>query len=317
MAKQDAGSRTKTLILDVCTWIDIEKPTRDDIDALSRGYGFPALQEDFLTKTHPAKILDYRENLLAILHFPMVDKQRGKIKSSQLMVFLGDDHLVTLHQDEIEPLERIRQACKSDEKLRQEYMGKGAAYLFYRVLDSLVDGFSLVFEDLRNSLDGIERRILDSKAIVSNDITVLRRKVADSRRTIFPLIHEMTELASKVQKYSPESISTLFRDLSERIESSLDELDQMKEKAEIYEDADHLLATNRSNRILAVLTTILTFFAPITLALTFYEVLNAPGANTTMPFLFLGPYSALIVLLILSLLPGIIISIAFRRKGWI
>ena len=234
------------------------------------------------------------------------------------MVFLGYDHLVTLHDDELGPLAKIRLACKSDEKQRQSYMGKGAAYLLYRILDSLVEGISPVLEDLEQSLDEIEDRVFDKENQDYHEITLLRRKVADIRRIVFPLTQEKSELAAKAQRYSPEDVSVYFNDLNDHIGKTWSNLDEIRETVEIYKDTDFLLGTNRTNEILAILTIVFTLSIPATIIGTFYGMnIILPGGVHSEPYLFWGSYTTLILVLITSLTPALVMYLIFRRKGWV
>ena len=317
LIKKDKTPETKSLIVDACTWIDVERPTQDDLDALSRGYKLPLMQQDFLTKSHIAKTVDYGDDLLVILHFPSSGEKSDTIRSSQLMVFLGRDHLVTLHNEELQPLAMIRLACKSDEKQRQSYMGKGAAYLLYRILDSLVEGISPILEDLEHSLDEIEDRVFDNKTQDYNEVTLLRRKVADLRRIVFPLTQERSGLTAKSQRYSPEDVSVYFNDLSDHIGKKWSNLDEIREMVEIYKDTDFLLSTNRTNQILAILTIVTTLSIPATVIGTLYGMnIRLPG-DVHEPYLFWGTYTTFILALILSIVPALAMYLIFRRKGWI
>ena len=59
-------------------WINIQKPTFADINALGQKYPFHRLNlEDCLSKIQIPKIDRYESHIFAILHFPTPDKEKG------------------------------------------------------------------------------------------------------------------------------------------------------------------------------------------------------------------------------------------------
>ena len=90
-------------------WINIQKPTRENMNIISKRYRFHELNiEDSLSKVQIPKIDRYEDHFFMILHFP-VKKEKGKENNSsprisQLSIFAGDDYLVTVHQGDLKPL---------------------------------------------------------------------------------------------------------------------------------------------------------------------------------------------------------------------
>jgi magnesium transporter len=87
---------------------------------------------------------------------------------------------------------------------------------------------------------------------------------------------------------------------------------------EIYKDTDFMLSTEKSNKILAILTIIFTLAIPATVIGTFYGMnLNLPGGLETGNWDIVGPYTTLLFVMIASALPACIMLVYFRRLGWI
>ncbi len=121
-------------------WIDLPRPTREDMGYLEKAFSFHDLNlEDSLSKTQLPKIDRYKDHMFIILHFPTKDKEKNMPKVSQLSIFLGTDYLVTIHQGELEPLIELFQVCSKDAKQRESLMGKTSGYLLHTIIDVLVD----------------------------------------------------------------------------------------------------------------------------------------------------------------------------------
>ncbi len=87
---------------------------------------------------------------------------------------------------------------------------------------------------------------------------------------------------------------------------------------EIYKDTDFMLSSEKSNKILAVLTIIFTLAIPATVIGTFYGMnINLPGGMEAGSVSVFGPYTALIVILLASAIPALLMLVYFRRRGWI
>ncbi|MGH9988321.1 MAG: CorA family divalent cation transporter [Nitrososphaeraceae archaeon] len=83
------------------TWIDIQEPTREKFDAISKQYNFHVLNiEDYSSEIQIPKIDKYEDHLFVVLHFPLRDKgeKESTSQTSQLSMFLGSDYLVTAHK---------------------------------------------------------------------------------------------------------------------------------------------------------------------------------------------------------------------------
>jgi Mg2+ and Co2+ transporter CorA len=136
----DKGPSIGTLTHDKLTWVNIERPTREETQYLADRYPFHPLDlDDCLSKTQTPKIDKYEEYLFMVFHFPVFNPQARVTTASQVSIFVGEDYLITLHQGDLKPLVTLFRSCQTNEKVLQENMGHSAGYLLYRVLDRLVD----------------------------------------------------------------------------------------------------------------------------------------------------------------------------------
>lgn len=127
------------------------------------------------------------------------------------------------------------------------------------------------------------------------EVTLLRRKIADLRRIVFPMRRVLAELAREVNRFSNTDLTKYFSDIQDHVEKLWETLEACKETIEIYKDTHFMLSTEKSNKILAILT------IPYTVIGTIYGMnINLPGGIETGAWAFLGPYTTLIILLIVA-----------------
>ncbi len=144
MVKQQVETREnlnlKSLSYGDLTWINIEKPTERERTYLAQNYSFHELDlDDCLSRIQRPKIDEYKDYLFLVLHFPVFNKQARVTESSQVSVFISNKFLITLHEGRLKPLVNLFHEYQVEKELLQENFSHGAAFILYRVIDSLVD----------------------------------------------------------------------------------------------------------------------------------------------------------------------------------
>jgi len=158
-------------------WIDIVKPSREEMKKLAERFPFHELNlEDCLSKIQIPKIDRYEDHVFVILNFPTLQKERIP-RSSQLAAFLGVNYLVTIHQDELRPISEIFKQCAQSEKARQELMGRSAGYLFHSVVDALTDDLLNLVRKIVGNIEDIEDVVFDEQANAAAEISYIRRQI--------------------------------------------------------------------------------------------------------------------------------------------
>jgi magnesium transporter len=301
------------------TWLNIERPTRQEMDYLAQNYPFHPLDlDDCLSKVQLPKIDEYENYLFIILHFPVFDHRTRITRPSQVSIFLGKDYLVTVHSGDLKPFAALPGRCQQDDKVCQDYLGKDSGYLMYRIVDSLVDYCVPMVNKTLANLEEIEDKVFDDKVSASHDVAILRRDIAAQRRIIGPIKGVVTDLERKAQRYTQADLKVYFGDINDHLARLWSNLDECQESIDIYKDTDFLLSQERTNRILALLTIVFTITIPATMLGTFYGMnINLPGGLAPGVWTAWGTYTTFIVVLLISLLPGVFMFWLFRRLHWI
>ena len=128
----------------------------------------------------------------------------------------------------------------------------------------------------------------------------------------------VAELAREVNRFSATDLTNYFSDIQDHVDKLWETLEACKETIEIYKDTDFMLNTEKTNKILAILTIIFTLTIPHTVVGTIYGMnINLPGGIETGAWVFLGPYTTLLILLVISTIPALVMFWYFRRLKWI
>ena len=305
------------------SWIDLQNPHREDVEKLSQKYHFNALNiEDCMTKFELPKLDSYDDHVFLILHFPPLEGISAMPKFSQLSIFMGSDFLVTIHQGDLTPLVEMVNACKenSDTQRKQRLIGKSTGSLLHEIIDVLVDDLLHTVRKIDGNLEDIEDIVFDETKAAGRQISILRREITKLRRIVHPLKRIILEAAKNLQRLSKseEDLTLYFDDIIDHVDKVIESLEESKETLEIYKDTDFMLSTEKSSKILSILTLIFTLSIPATVIGQFYGMnVNLPGGIETGIWLGLGPYTTLIFILIISCIPALFMLLYFRRLGWI
>src|ERR671922_426445 len=189
-------------------WIDIQKPTRDKLNTLTKKYPFHELNlEDCLSKIQIPKINRYEDHVFVILNFPSLEKEKIP-RSSQLAVFIGSGYLVTIHHGELKPISEIFQQCAQSDKARQELMGRSAGYLFHSIIDALTDDLLNLVRKIVGNIEDIEDIVFDEQANAAREISYIRRQITVLRRIAIPLRRTLNEISAKdIRRFSEEDLT--------------------------------------------------------------------------------------------------------------
>ena len=304
-------------------WVDLQNPDRNDVEKLAEKYNFNELNiEDCMTKFELPKLDSYDDHFFVILHFPPLSQKVGISKNSQLSIFVGKDFLVTVHQGDLKPLVDLVDICKtdSDEPRKKRLLEQSSGHLLHEIIDVLVDDLLHTSRKIIANLDEMEDRVFDETKPVARSIALLRREINRLRRIANPLKKFVLEIAKNVKRYSEredEELTLFFDDVIDHIDKVIETLEESRETMEIYKDTDFVLSTEKTNKVLAVLTIIFTLAIPATVIGTFYGMnVNLPGGldDSSMA---LGPFTTFIIVILASAIPAIMMFAYFKKLGWI
>jgi magnesium transporter len=298
-------------------WLDIIDPTEEDTDLLAEKYPFHPLNlQDTLSKRQLSRVEEHDSYLFVLFHFPTVGPD-GLVIRNQLSIFVGEGYVVTLHGSNLRAVKEMAEGLNLAPTKRSSEM-KSPAHIVYAVADMLVDGLFPFLDKLRDDLDGIEDKVFDEKVSPAAQINELRRRVADLRRICLPLRSTLDDAWARLRRYGTEELSAYFKDVIDHVDKVTEALDQASETIEIYKDTNFLLSTDKTNKVLTLLTIIFTLTLPAAVVAAVYGMNVAlPLGNGQGPPTFLGPYTTFLILLAVMITPAALMAWYFRRAGWL
>ena len=218
--------------------------------------------EDILHTGQRPKMEDYGEYIFFLLQMFMFDDETRGIKVEQVSFILGPRFVISFQEREEDVLELIRERLrKSKGRIRK----MGADYLFYSLMDAIVDYYFVVLERIGERIEVLEEELVaapgpDTLAAIH----ALRREMIFFRKSTWPLREAISRLQRTGSPLIDESVNIYIQDVYDHVIQTLDTVETYREMVSGMLETYLSSVSNRMNEVMKVLTIIATIFIPLT-----------------------------------------------------
>jgi len=252
-------------------WLDVgsEDFSSKSIERIGKKFELHKLTiEDVLTRGS-TPVVDPFEDYLYILASALPGEfEPGELETRQLSMVLGRNYLLTFHR------KGIRAIDKAEEKFLDspdDYFGRGADQMVYRILDNVVENHFPTLERIEEEINRIEdEAIADPDEELFGEITDLRADLIEVQRTTAPQWEMAAKLARAETPFISEERKIYFRDLRDDLARISDLLTNYRDLVAGTRDAYMTAVSNRMNEIMQTLTIVATIFIPLTFIVGIY-----------------------------------------------
>jgi magnesium transporter len=279
-------------------------------EPILRGFGFhPLAIDDALQETHTPKVDDWGDYIYLVLSILNYKQENGMFQAEidELDVFLGQNYVVTFHDQLLTAVEDTWIACQRDIRHVQD----GADHLLYRIVDALVMSYMPLVEQIDAQIDQIEDRVFDRpNPEILEQIFALKRLLLTMRRILLPQREVLNKLARDDFRVIDPKDRVFFRDIYDHLVRLHDLNESLRDLVSGALDTYLSVTNNRMNEIMKVLTIITTFFMPITFITGFF------GMNFFEPVAHLiGWTSQQAFSVTMSIIVGLPVAMYFWMRG--
>ena len=292
-------------------WIHIESPRMADRDWLEANFKFHPLDyEDVYSRNNRPKLDQYDDYVFIVLHFPLFDKDQGRVLTAELDLFMGPDYLITMPNVPLPPLAAMFERYREKVDLREATLSKGSGYLLYKIVDTCVDASFPMLRKMALKLDRIEDEIFEGRSSeIVRDISEAKQEIINFRRIARPQRAVLRDLERTKQRYLQAELEIYFDDISDAAERIWDTLVNYKEVIEALESTNESVLSHRLNDSFRILTAASVVLLPLTLIASIFGM-NVPVPGEGVEHAFLGIMLLMTILLILKVS-------YYRRRGWL
>jgi magnesium transporter len=254
--KPDAGKKL---------WLNIHGV--HDVDLIKQiGANFklhPLVIEDILNTEQRPKIDEFEDYLFLETRNFYYDKANIQASSEQISMVLGRNFLLTFQERATGAFEPIRERLRAS---GAQIRTLGVDYLTYAVLDSVVDRYFSVLEDVNDASEELEDRLLAKPNNSElNTIHQLKHISIELRRAVWPLREVINSLTRNEKGFFQPTTIPYLRDVYDHTVSFIESLESIRDTLSSMMDIYMASVSQRVNLELRALTVVAMLFMPATL----------------------------------------------------
>jgi magnesium transporter len=208
-------------------WVALKEPTPEELDKMQEEFGLhPLAVEDARHGHQRPKIEEYGDSIFAVVQIP---EFRGKdLELGEVDIFVGKNYLLSVRHRTEKGFQAVRERAESEPHL----LKRGAGFVFYALVDNVVDRYFPIVDQLEVELEGIEKRIFDGTSPRENvkELYALKQQLMVMRHAVEPLIEVVHKLYGGRVPSVCVGVQEYFRDVYDhllRISQQLDGLRDM------------------------------------------------------------------------------------------
>ena len=219
------------------------------------------LQEDVVNTFHRPKFEEFNDYIFVTLKMVGLNP-KGKIITEHVSLVLGHDWVLSFQEREGDVFEPLRLRLRNNVATARK---RKADYVFYRLIDMIVDNYFHVAENLSLDIENLEEYVVsnpDREAQML--IQELKKKINGFRKSVQPLRDAVNQVLKSDHILIEEQTMVYFRDVSDHLNHLMETLDTQREMLASILDLYLSGISFRMNQIMQVLTIMATIFIPLT-----------------------------------------------------
>ncbi len=293
------------------TWIDLESPTREEVEALKEELGLPDLVADGLrSPVFRAKVNRYPNCIYLVLHFPSYSKKAGSVVEQEVDFVIGKDFVLTAHYEPVNAITEFSKLFEINSALDRGIDMSHAGFLFYFIIEEMYRSLAVELDTINDSIHDIERHIFGGKeSQMVSVISAANRTLVDFKQTIrfhnetlISLEQAGVEFFGKEFEYQLSAVTGEYRKIQKTV-------DDHKEILRDLRETNDSLLTAKTNDIITKLTIMNFIMLPLGLITWVFAMdTGEPLLPTNTDFLIVIGAMAL---------TGIVMIIYFKNKKWL
>lgn len=296
---------------DYVSWLNFHGiKDRPSIERLSEHLGIDKLSvDDIYTEKRRPKLEEYKNYVFFSVRSALPDENNTFIlQQEQISFILGKNYLISFQEKSSDHFTEVRDRI---ERKRGKIRSKGPDFLLFRMLDAIVDNYFEVLEDITDSIEKLEFKLL---RVANSDTLKLiefqKRKLIELRKIVLPLKDLTFQLDKMRSPYLHADNHHYFAELKDNCLAVLEEIDANKQILEGMANLYYAVQGQRMNEIMKLLTVVSAIFIPLTFIVGVY------GMNfENMPELKYK-YGYYVVIGVMVLISAILLFV-FVKRGWL
>lgn len=204
-------------------WVALRDPTDAELGQLQASLNLPSLAVEDASKGHQRpKLEEYGDLLFAAMH--LLGSGPEGLVVGEVHVFVGPRFIVSVRHRNAQGFLGVRERCEREPHL----LRKGPGYVFYALMDAVVDRYFPLIDAVEAELEALEAGIFDPQVDRQSQVRrlfALKQRLATLRHAVAPLLEATSKLHGGRVPQVCEEVQDYFRDVHDhliRILASID-----------------------------------------------------------------------------------------------
>jgi magnesium transporter len=269
-AIEDVDGLKESLDKDMQNWIHVVG--LNDIQTLKElgnAFSLHSLTlEDIVNTDHLPKIEMSDDHLFFTLKYPIYDQNNDQLELKHVSLILSDHYLISLQEGNENHLYTIKERIRNAKgKVRQ----KDIHYLFYILLDYIVDQYFYIMDTIRDKIEDTEDLLIDEpEKNHIQEIHMIKKRIVYLRKYISSLNKAVNSLMNNDTPFPDEDVKIYIRDVYDHTVHINEALVTSKDLQTTLLEMNMANVSNSMNRVMKTLTIVATIFIPLTFLVGIY-----------------------------------------------
>lgn len=289
-------------------WVDVQGIGDEAIlRALGELFSIhPLALEDVVNAPQRPKVEEYPGQLLMITRRAL--QTVDAIDLEQVSVIVGQNYVLSFQERNGDALEPVRVRMQEG---KGAIRTAGSSYLAYAIIDTIVDAYYPLIEQLSHALERLEIEVSSQPSVeMVRELNVIKAQLVLLRRGLGPQLEALTRTMRSDMPLITAEVRPYLRDTHDHCHQLLDVVDSHRELVAGLMNTYLSIVSNKTNEVMKMLTIMASIFIPLTFLAGLY------GMNfKEMPELEL--WWAYPTLLGVMVLVATTMLVQFWRRGWL
>ncbi len=204
---------------DCFVWVAMFEPSQQELDEMAEEFGLHELAVDDARHGHQRpKIEEYGDQLFAVMHTVEHAKTPDggdELLSGEVDVFIGRNYVLSVRRGTQVGFAAVRARAEREPELLQF----GSGYVFYALMDNVVDRYFPILDGLETELEQVEAGIFARKSARSNieSLYALKQKLMVLKHAVDPLMEATGRLYGGRVPQICSGMGEYFRDVYDHL----------------------------------------------------------------------------------------------------
>jgi magnesium transporter len=207
-------------------WVALKDPDPDEVKKMAEEFDLhPLAVEDAMKGHQRPKVEEYGDSLFAVLQ--VIELHGDDIHVGEVDIFVGRNYILSIRQRTEIGFTSVRARAEHEPELLRH----GSGFVFYALMDNIVDRYFPVVDALEVELEKIEERIFSgepARAIIK-DLYSLKHKGMVVRHAVEPLIEAVHKLYGGRVPQVCVGTQEYFRDVYDHLLRVSQQLDGLRD----------------------------------------------------------------------------------------